>query len=148
LTTEFLIEDLKRDEGLRLTAYPDPLSGAEPYTIGYGHTGPEVHLDLVWSEEQCNTVLQDDIARAERALDADMPWWRSMCDPRQDALANMCFNMGVGRLSGFHHALAAMQARNYDEAATQMEESAWAKELGDRATRLAALMRTGDRPTP
>ena len=30
---------IKRFEGLKLAAYPDPGTGAEPYTIGYGHTG-------------------------------------------------------------------------------------------------------------
>jgi GH24 family phage-related lysozyme (muramidase) len=35
-----LISDLKRDEGLRLTAYGDPLTGGEPWTIGYGHARP------------------------------------------------------------------------------------------------------------
>ena len=43
---------IKHWEGCRLTAYPDPASGADPWTIGYGHTGPEVKPGLTISQEQ------------------------------------------------------------------------------------------------
>ena len=33
---------IKRFEGCRLKAYPDPGSRGAPWTIGYGHTGAEV----------------------------------------------------------------------------------------------------------
>jgi lysozyme len=32
------IDLVKASEGLRLNAYPDPATKAEPWTIGYGHT--------------------------------------------------------------------------------------------------------------
>lgn len=149
MTTQFLVSDIKHDEGLRLEAYPDPVSHGEPWTIGYGSAGPEVHQGLVWTQEQAESALASDIARAERALDSNMPWWRSMCDVRQDVMVNLCFNMGAGRLSGFHQALAAMQAHDYEAAADQLLDSVWARQVGHRAIRLAAQMRTGTRvPTP
>jgi len=46
------------DEGLRLTAYQD--SGGV-WTIGWGHTGPEVHEGLVWTREQCAAALKHDL---------------------------------------------------------------------------------------
>jgi lysozyme len=48
----------ERDEGLRLTAYQD--SGGV-WTIGWGHTGPEVHKGLVWTREQCVAALRKDL---------------------------------------------------------------------------------------
>jgi GH24 family phage-related lysozyme (muramidase) len=39
MTTLWLAQDIKTDEGCRLEAYPDPATGAAPWTIGYGHTG-------------------------------------------------------------------------------------------------------------
>ncbi len=50
-------------EGKRNEAYLDT---AEPpvWTIGYGHTGPEVHEGLVWTDEQVEEAFgrQDTVA--------------------------------------------------------------------------------------
>lgn len=144
MTTANLIPDLQRDEGKRLQAYPDPLSHAEPYTIGYGHTGPEVHLGLVWTDQQALDALNADIARAERALDAALPWWRALDDVRQDVLTNMTFNLGIGRLEGFHNTLGFIRAGEWQAAHDGMLESAWARQVGARAQRLARQMLTGE----
>lgn len=49
---------LKREEGLSLVAYRDQ---GGVYTIGYGHTGPEVHVGLVWTLEQAEAALLLDL---------------------------------------------------------------------------------------
>ena len=56
-------------EGCRLQAYPDPASGGAPWTIGYGHTGPEVKPGLVISQEQADAWFKSDVARFESAVD-------------------------------------------------------------------------------
>lgn len=151
MTTPYLAEDLRKDEGSRLEAYPDPLTHAAPWTIGYGHTGPDVRQGLIWTEEQAEDALSDDIARACRLLDIHAPWWRSLNDARQDVLANMVFNMGwlssdgAHGLGTFHHFLAAAQLGRWEEAHDQMLTSGWAREVGARAKRLAAQMLTGAR---
>jgi lysozyme len=156
MTTEYLISDLKGDEGLRLKAYPDPLSGAEPYTCGYGHAGPDVTPSTTWTQTQADAALDSDIGVAARALDEHLPWWRDHSDLRQDCMANMCFNMGVGKLEGFHNMLAAWQARDYETAAAEGMDSNWARQVGDsppsdkwpvgqRAYRLMQQLRTGER---
>ena len=60
-----LIEEF---EGCELTAYPDPGTGGAPWTIGYGHTGPEVHPGMTITQEQAVTYLQADVATAEQAV--------------------------------------------------------------------------------
>jgi lysozyme len=47
----------KQWEGCVLTAYPDPISGGDPWTIGYGSTGPGVVPGLVWTQEQADDDL-------------------------------------------------------------------------------------------
>ena len=59
---------IKKFEGLRLAAYPDPATGGEPWTIGYGHTGPEVHRGLTWTHDQAEAALEQ--AAAQRNRDA------------------------------------------------------------------------------
>ena len=51
-------------EGLSLIAYPDPVSGGDPWTIGYGHTGPEVVKGLVITQAQADAWLQEDRQKA------------------------------------------------------------------------------------
>ncbi len=151
MTTPFLARDLRRDEGLRLAAYPDPLTGGAPWTIGYGHTGPEVHARLAWTPAEAETALIADIARACALLDGHVPRWRRLDDARQDVLANMAFNMGwlsadgAHGLGTFRRALAAIQAGRWQEAHDDLLASAWARQVGGRARRLATQMLTGVR---
>jgi lysozyme len=51
---------LKQLEGRRLNAYQDQ---AGIWTIGYGHTGPEVNAGLVWSQAQADATLQAGVTR-------------------------------------------------------------------------------------
>ena len=48
---------LKLDEGLKLTAYPDPKSGKDPWTIGYGCTGPGIGKGTVWTQAQADGAI-------------------------------------------------------------------------------------------
>jgi lysozyme len=67
-------------------------------------------------------------------------------DARQDVLADMAFNLGVGGLMDFRRMLAAARAGAYDLAAAEMLASDWASQVGARARRLSILMQHGDRP--
>lgn len=142
MTSSNLLPDLRRDEGLRLHAYPDPLSGGEPFTIGYGHTGGVSPGD-VWTLDQAEAALASDVAKVGRSFNECLPWWQSLDYVRQDVLVNMAFNMGVDGLLGFHNTLALIKAGNYKAAADNMLVSAWARQVGDRARRLSLQMRTG-----
>ena len=143
--TPLLFDDLRRDEGCTLHCIPDPITKGPPWTIGYGHTGPEVHPGLVWTLDQCETALQADVSAAVSGLDRNLPWWRTLDDVRQDALANMAFNMGNARLRGFVRFLTALKAHDFPNASAEMLDSLWARQVKARATRLAGMIRTGQR---
>ena len=141
MTTPLLIEDLKRDEGCRLTAYKDTLG---VWTVGYGHA--HVAPGTVWTQAQADSALDADIAIAVHDLDFRLPWWRKLDDVRQDVLAELAFNIGVEGLLGFHNTLAFVEAGNYAAASGGLLASKWARQVGARATRLAAMMKSGARP--
>jgi lysozyme len=151
MTTPFLADDLRRDEGLRLIAYPDPLTRGPPWTIGFGHTGPGIDQGLEWTTEQAEAALKADIDHACRLCDALIPWWRRLDDVRQDVLAQMMFNMGWRSRDGSHglgtfvRMLAAVRSGAWQDAHDQMLSSGWAREVGPRARRLALQMLTGER---
>jgi lysozyme len=87
--------------------------------------------------------LNNDIRRVETGLDTALPWWRTLDPVRQRVRAHMGFNLGLHRLLGFNHALRWMQQGQYDQAATAMLLSRWAKQVGPRAARLAHMMCSG-----
>ena len=57
------IDLIKRFEGCRLRAYPDPGTGGAPWTIGWGHTGRDVTADTHWTQAQADTQLERDLER-------------------------------------------------------------------------------------
>ena len=124
------------DEGRKKRMYLDTVG---KWTVGVGRN----ISDRDFSDDEIDLMLGNDINLIAGQLDRHLPWWRQMNDARQNVLANMCF-MGIGKLLGFKNTLAAMQAGRYDAAAKGMLDSLWARQVGDRAVRLAKVMRTGE----
>lgn len=165
MASEELLADLRRDEGLRLKSYPDPLSPlgkamnmpasqrppgwahlrGDPWTIGFGHTGLDVSPNTVWTKAMADAALARDVDRHTAELNRRLPWWARLDDVRRDVLANMAFNLGVDGLLDFKNTLARVKAGDFEGAAEGMLKSLWARQVGERARRLAAMMRTGER---
>ena len=89
---------LRRD-GL-IEAYPDPGTGAEPWTIGWGATGPGLELGsrigpgTVWTQKQCDARLADDLRRYARDVAnaiGDAPTTQSQFD----AMVSFHYNTGA-----------------------------------------------------
>ena len=55
--------------------------------------------------------------------------------------ANMMFNMGINRMNLFKKFLAAVEDRDWQEAASQMVNSRWNKQVPNRSNRLVERMR-------
>jgi GH24 family phage-related lysozyme (muramidase) len=91
---------IKHWEGCRLTAYPDPASGGDPWTIGYGHTGPEVKPGLTISQEQAERWLLEDVTEAETAIDALIQPPCGLTVRQREALVSFCFNLGAHAVTG------------------------------------------------
>ncbi|WP_044563847.1 glycoside hydrolase family protein [Azospirillum sp. B4] len=128
--------DLRRDEGVRLKPYADTVG---KLTIGVGRNLSDVGL----SPAEVDVLLANDIGRVLADLDRALPWWRTLSDTRQRALANMAFNMGVTTLLTFRTTLAHFQAGRFDQAAESALASRWASQVGARAVRIATLIKAG-----
>ena len=138
------IAQLKNDEGFRSHAYPDPLSHGEPYTIAWGHTGPDVGPDTTCTEEQGEALLAADIAKAEAGLTAHLPWFASLDPVRQDVLTNIAFNVGTAGLLKWPSTLSYFQHGLWSQASNALlNEGAWDRQVGRRANRCAAATLTG-----
>ena len=86
----------ERFEGCRLVAYPDPGSGGDPWTIGYGHTGPEVVEGLEITQDQAEQYLVQDIKQAEANVNAVVHV--ELTQEEFDALVDFAFNCGCRNL--------------------------------------------------
>ena len=111
-------------------------------SIGVGRNLDEVGI----TEGEAITLLDHDIDRARADLARAFPWTNNLDPVRRDALTNMCFNMGIGRLRGFGKMLRALEAGDWLEAAAQALESRWAVQVGSRAKELAQMIRSGAYP--
>jgi lysozyme len=91
-----LIELIKRAEGFSAQAYPDPGTGGEPYTIGYGHTG-HVKLGDVVDEAQADELLRADLQHAVDAVHELVAW--PLSQKQFDALVDFVYNVGTGNFT-------------------------------------------------
>src|SRR5579862_7505052 len=83
-----LVESFER---LELRAYQDQ---GGVWTIGYGHTGPDVHEGMVITEAQAVALLEADLATAETAVSRFVTV--ALSDPQFSALTSLTFNIGTG----------------------------------------------------
>ncbi len=84
-------------EGLSLVSYPDPATGGEPWTIAYGHTGPDVHPGMTITQEQAEDLLMQDVQKA--AADVNAKVTTDLTQEEFDALVDFVFNVGAGNFN-------------------------------------------------
>ena len=82
-------------EAAKNKAYQDTVG---VWTIGVGHTGPEVHEGLVWTDQQIFDAFAIDIARFENAVN-DACKTVTLTPNEFDALVSFSFNLGAGALA-------------------------------------------------
>ena len=84
------IEALAQREGRRNRAYQDTRG---IWTIGVGHTGPEVREGLEWTDEQVDSALANDVGWAEAAVNKHVTV--PITQNQFDALVSFTFNIGA-----------------------------------------------------
>jgi GH24 family phage-related lysozyme (muramidase) len=87
-------------EQCRLEAYPDPGSAdGNPWTIGWGSTGPDIRRGITWTQAQADERFRSDLARFEAGIrDAigDAPTTQAQFD----ALVSLAYNIGIVSAAG------------------------------------------------
>jgi len=165
--------DLKRHEGFRPYAYPDPLSdigkkhgskfgykparevlaslglsekSGAPWTIGYGFTHG-VTIDSHITQEEADEKLYDEIMEHSYGLDKLVPKWGEAPVYVQTVLVNLIFNMGTAGLAKFKNSLKLFNEGKYAEASANLKKSLWYRQTGNRAVELTARLSEGVIPS-
>lgn len=85
-------------KGCRLEAYPDPGTGGDPRTIGWGHTGPDVRPGLTWTQEQADAELDAELINVRSAVVGLLPMATRWTANQQAAIVSFAYNVGAGAL--------------------------------------------------
>lgn len=105
-------------EGFRAHAYPDPATGGAPWTVGYGHTGPEVRDGYTVTKERARADLLADLAIArERLFQRIGAVIDELSEPQFCALLSFVFNLGANASWTIWKVL---KARRFDEVPAQI----------------------------
>ena len=106
-------------EGLRLTAYPDPATHGDPWTIGYGHTGAEVHQGMTITQEQAEEFLMQDVQKAVQTVNSKVH--TDLTQNEFESLVDFVFNVGAGNFAG-STLLRKINAGDMEGAALEFEK--------------------------
>lgn len=117
---------IKEEEGLRLEAYQDQ---GGVWTIGWGHTGPDVHKGCVITEQQAEQLLDGDLADAEGSVNklVIVP----LTDNQFASLVSFVFNLGELHFKN-STLLQVLNQEYYDSVPSEMRR--W-KFVQDQATK-------------
>jgi GH24 family phage-related lysozyme (muramidase) len=98
------IKLIKEFEGCHLNAYPDPLTGGLPITIGWGSTrkkdGSHFKLGDTLTQQEADTLLIEQCKNEFLPALRKIPHWNEMSDGKRGALLSFAYNLGAGFYGG------------------------------------------------
>lgn len=126
---------IKHHEACKLHPYIDTVG---KLTIGWGRNIQDNGI----SKAEADYLFENDFNRCQADL-IKYKWYTDQPQNIQYALMDMCFNLGIGKLLGFKKMIAALQEKNYTQAAIEALDSKWATQVKTRAQDVALLIREG-----
>lgn len=125
-------------EGLRLKPYK---CTAGKLTIGYGRNLDDIGINKEEADIMFDRDWDNACDVAKRLCEENDIDFEHLHKDRFYVLTDMCFNLGYSGTSKFKKMLYALKNGLYDDAANEMLNSLWAKQVGNRAIKLSTLMR-------
>ena len=144
MNIETLRKELELDEGVKYEIYNDHLGYA---TFGIGHlvidSDPEhgQEIGTAVSEDRVIEAFNSDVQTVLADCEQLYYGFNVLPEEVQLIIANMMFNMGRPRLSGFKNFLAAIALQDWHTASVEMVDSRWYQQVTNRAERLVKRMR-------
>ena len=139
-----LREQLEIDEGVKYVIYLDHLGLP---TFGIGHlvtkTDPESGqaVGTPISKERVAECFDMDVQSVINDCNKLYEDFEDLPEEVQQIIANMMFNMGYTRLSKFKGMKRGVDSKDWNQAADEMVDSRWYRQVTNRANRLVERMR-------
>ena len=139
-----LREQLEIDEGVKYDIYLDHLGLP---TFGIGHlvtkTDPESGqaVGTPISKERVAECFDMDVQSVINDCNKLYEDFENLPEEVQQIIANMMFNMGYTRLSKFKGMKRGVDSKDWNQAADEMVDSRWYRQVTNRANRLGERMR-------
>lgn len=127
---------LKKHEGLSLKPYRDVVG---KLTIGYGRNLDDNGIRESEAESMLQNDMYDALIEAKQVIDN----FDTLSILRQVVIVNMIFNLGLNKFLEFKKTIVAINNNNFKTAASEMRNSNWYKQVGQRAEELCELMLKG-----
>lgn len=89
----YAVSLIKKWEGCKLAAYPDPATGGDPWTIGYGATGAGIKKGVTWTQAQADDRLALDVDRFLKGVRSVLK--KPATDAQLGAMTSLAYNIGV-----------------------------------------------------
>ena len=144
MNIEQLRKELEVDEGVKYEIYNDHLGYP---TFGIGHlvrdTDPEAGASLGTpvSEDRVIEAFNQDVETVLSDCNILYDDFGDLPEEAQLIIANMMFNLGRPRLSKFKGMKSGVDSRDWNKAADEMVDSAWYRQVPNRAGRLVTRMK-------
>ena len=147
MNIEQLRKELEVDEGVKYEIYNDHLGYP---TFGIGHlvrdSDPEAGaaLGTPVTEDRVIEAFNQDVETVLSDCNILYDDFGDLPEEAQLIIANMMFNLGRPRLSKFKGMKSGVDSRDWNKAADEMVDSAWYRQVTNRAERLVTRMRAID----
>ena len=144
MNIEQLRKELEVDEGVKYEIYNDHLGYP---TFGIGHlvrdTDPEhgKEIGTPVSKDRVIEAFNKDVESVLNDCTILYGNFSKLPEEAQLIIANMMFNLGRPRLSKFKGMKAGVDAGDWKKAADEMVDSAWYRQVPNRAGRLVSRMK-------
>jgi lysozyme len=136
MNIERLRLQITKHEGIELMPYR---CTSDKLTIGVGRNIEDRGI----SHETAMQMLDEDIDICINELQQTVSYWDDLPERVQEALINLCFNMGISRLMAFKKTFGFLREGMYEKAADELLESRYANQVGQRAIDVANMIREG-----
>ena len=116
----------RKGPGGTFSAYPDPATGGDPWTIGWGTTGKDIKKGLVWTQAQCDQRLEDDVTQFAQGV-AKQIGTAPTTQHQFDAMVSFSYNVGM---KNFTDSTLLKRHKTKDYAGAAKEFARWNKAAG------------------
>ena len=136
MNIERLRKQITKHEGIEYKLYR---CTSNKLTIGVGRNIEDRGI----SHDTAMQMLDEDIDICINELQQTVSYWDDLPERVQEALVNLCFNMGIKRLMAFKKTFGYLREGMFDKAADELLDSRYANQVGQRAIDVAHMIREG-----